>query len=185
VLSRILRRPILTATAHEPDVYGDVPSIPADFQPMPTLNHANRSRNNVAAVPTPAQVRKARLAADLTPGAAGALIHERATRWAKFESGEAHMHPAAWELFNLKLAQRHGGELAASSLVDVTDDLDGLARAVWGSDGAPRNMSEATIRGVLDNALRCRLGIACLGNRVASVDLGNGHALVCRVVEQG
>lgn len=150
-----------------------------------SLNHANRNRNNVAAVPTPAQVRQARLAADLTAGAAGALIHERATRWAKFESGEAHMHPAAWELFNLKLAQRHGGELSGACAIDVTDTLDGLATAVWGSDACPRDLSPEDVSAVVDVALRTRLGLACLGNRVASVNLGNGHSLVCRTVQNG
>jgi hypothetical protein len=147
------------------------------------LNHANRNRNNAAAVPTPSQVAAARIAAGLSYAECGRLVHERGIRWAAFEQGDAHMHPAAWELFNLKLAQLKGGPAACA--IDVTDDLDGLARAVWGSDGAPRNMSEARIRDVLDVALRTRLGIACLGNRVASVDLGNGHALVCRVVEAG
>lgn len=150
---------------------------------MTTLNHANRNRNNAAAVPTPAQVAAARMAAGLSYAECGRLVHERGIRWAAFEQGDAHMHPAAWELFNLKLAQLKGGELALACAVDATDTLEGLARAVWGSDGAPRRVSRDTVREVLDVALRTRLGIACLGNRVVSVDLGNGHALICRTVE--
>lgn len=152
---------------------------------MPSLNHPNRNRNSAAAAPTGAQVRAARMAANMTAGDAGALIYERATRWLAFEEERARMHPASWELWNLKLAQRHGGELSGACAVDVTDDLDGLARAVWGSDRAPVAVGILSIREVLDVALRTRLGIACLGNRVVSVDLGNGHSLVCRTVENG
>lgn len=76
-----------------------------------TGNHPNRNANSMAASPTAAQVRKARLAADLTPQEAGALVYERSQRWLKFENGEARMHPAVWELFNVKLSQRLGLEL--------------------------------------------------------------------------
>lgn len=176
-----------------PDIYGDVPAIPPEFHTMPTLNHANRSRdraNHTAAVPTPAQIRRAREVARMTPQEAGALIHERAVRWRAFETGDAHMHPASWELWNLKLAQRHGADVMlhtpGACAADVTDTLDGLARATFLSDNFPFSaevFGKDDVLSVLDVALRTRLGIACLGNRVVSVDLGNGHSLVCRTVE--
>lgn len=71
-----------------------------------SVNHANRNANSEAASPTPAQVRDARAAAGLTLAQAGALIHERAIRWARFESGEARMHAASWELFQRKTEAR-------------------------------------------------------------------------------
>lgn len=146
-----------------------------------TLNHANRNRNNAAAVPTPAQIRRARLAANLTAGAAGALVHERATRWAKFEDGTAHMHPAAWELFLSKVAPSVAQELAEDE--PVKDTLDNLATATYYADSFPLSHSAVgkdDVASVLDVALRTRIGIACLGGRRVAIDLGNGHSLVCR-----
>jgi putative transcriptional regulator len=68
------------------------------------MNHPNRNPHAPSAVPKPAQVRTARLAAGMTPREAGDLVYERASRWLAFETGEARMHPAAWELFGLKVA---------------------------------------------------------------------------------
>jgi hypothetical protein len=82
-------------------IWGDVPSIPADFEP-PTMNHPSRSRNSPSRAPTGAEVRAARLAANLRPDQAGELVHEREARWMAFERDEARMHPATWELFKLK-----------------------------------------------------------------------------------
>lgn len=52
--------------------------------------------------PTPDQVREARSAAGLTQSEAAALIHMGARAWRKYESGEAVMHAAFWELFRIK-----------------------------------------------------------------------------------
>lgn len=65
-------------------------------------NHPNRNPNGASRAPTGAEVRKLRLMLDLTPGQAGALIHERASRWLAFENDTARMHPASWELFQRK-----------------------------------------------------------------------------------
>lgn len=64
-------------------------------------NHPNRASR---ASPMAATVCAAREAAGLTPEQAGALVHERGRRWTDFESGHARMHPAAWDLFQLKTA---------------------------------------------------------------------------------
>ncbi len=67
-------------------------------------NHPNRSRAvSAARNPDPAEVRSARLAAGLTQGAAGELIHCAARSWQDWEAGERRMHPAFWELFLSKV----------------------------------------------------------------------------------
>ncbi len=72
-------------------------------------NHPNRSRAASAARnPDPAEVRAARLAAGLTQASAGGLIHCAARSWQDWEAGERRMHPAFWELFLRKLAEKAG-----------------------------------------------------------------------------
>lgn len=66
-------------------------------------NHPHRrARGKGGHVPTPEEVRQAR--GELGQAEAAAMIYTDQPRWARYESGEARMHPAAWELFNLKLA---------------------------------------------------------------------------------
>lgn len=74
-------------------------------------NHPNRASR---AGPMASTVKAAREAAGLTPEQAGALVHERGRRWTDFESGQARMHPAAWELFCLKLSKADTGPLPLS-----------------------------------------------------------------------
>lgn len=68
-------------------------------------NHPNRASR---ASPMAATVKAAREALGLTPDQAGAMIHERGRRWTDFESGQARMHAAAWELFQIKTKGRPG-----------------------------------------------------------------------------
>ncbi|HMF92655.1 MAG TPA: helix-turn-helix transcriptional regulator [Vicinamibacterales bacterium] len=57
--------------------------------------------------PKPADIQAARQAADLTQAAAGDLLHTTARVWRQWEAGDARMHPAFWELFQLKTGGRH------------------------------------------------------------------------------
>ncbi len=54
--------------------------------------------------PTPAEVRAAREAANLSQTEAAALIHCTRDAWSKWESGTREMHLAFWELFAVKSA---------------------------------------------------------------------------------
>lgn len=57
--------------------------------------------------PTPEQVKKARVEADLTQAEAAKLVHVgAATRWSEYESGKHAMSLATWELFLIKTRQR-------------------------------------------------------------------------------
>ena len=60
--------------------------------------------------PTPAQVRAARIAAELSQQEAARLVWTGPRTWQRYESegqdGRA-MHPALWELFCLKSGQPH------------------------------------------------------------------------------
>lgn len=76
-------------------------------------SHPNRSKSNIRARsnPTPAQVRRAREDAGLTLEQAGALVHASWRSWQHWESDvdaaeHRRMHPATWELFQVKLAAR-------------------------------------------------------------------------------
>ena len=57
--------------------------------------------------PTPAQVRAAREAGRMTLAEAGAVVHVHGETWRNWERPDSaqarHMHPAFWELFNLKM----------------------------------------------------------------------------------
>jgi len=47
--------------------------------------------------PTPAQIRKARLALNLTKPQAAALIGVSLRAWEEWEAGRTKMHPAFWQ----------------------------------------------------------------------------------------
>ena len=69
-------------------------------------NHPNRGRKNPASNPSPKEIAAAREAAQLTQTEAGKLIYASLRAWQQWEAGERRMHPALWELFNIKLAPR-------------------------------------------------------------------------------
>ena len=68
-------------------------------------NHPNRSRRKDAPGrnPTPTEIRAAREKASLTQTQAAELIHCTLRGWQEWEAGNRRMHPAIWELFQLKL----------------------------------------------------------------------------------
>lgn len=75
-------------------------------------NHPNRSKRSPSAArnPKPAEIKAAREAAGLTQTEAAALIHCGLNTWQQWESElpdqNRRMHPAFWELFQLKAARK-------------------------------------------------------------------------------
>lgn len=68
-------------------------------------NHPNRSKTSTAVKsPKPAAIKAAREAALLTQTDAAKLIYVTLSAWARWESGERDMHPAFWELWEIKAA---------------------------------------------------------------------------------
>lgn len=65
-------------------------------------NHPNRGPKGPSSNPAPEQIKAQRVAADLTQTAAAALIHSTCRSWQQWEAGDRRMHPAMWELFNIK-----------------------------------------------------------------------------------
>ncbi|EBQ8762711.1 XRE family transcriptional regulator [Salmonella enterica] len=55
--------------------------------------------------PTPEEIRRARLSADLTQAIAAKLVYSSLNAWSQWERGERKMHPAIWELFKIKSGQ--------------------------------------------------------------------------------
>lgn len=53
--------------------------------------------------PTPAEIRQARETAGLTQPKAAALLHATLRAWQMWEAGDRKMHPAFWELLQIKL----------------------------------------------------------------------------------
>lgn len=60
-----------------------------------------------------------------------------------------------------------------------------LARAVLHADGYRARAQQDAIEHILELALQRRLGFMCLADDVATVDLGNGFGLTCRVKQNG
>lgn len=54
--------------------------------------------------PTPAEIRAARIAAQLTQAEAAALVYRQRRSWAGWEAGTARMPAGLWALFNLRAA---------------------------------------------------------------------------------
>ncbi|ORJ49431.1 hypothetical protein B2M27_15615 (plasmid) [Kluyvera intermedia] len=55
--------------------------------------------------PTPDEIREARLSAELTQATAAQLVYSSLNAWSQWERGERKMHPAIWELFQIKSQQ--------------------------------------------------------------------------------
>ena len=66
-------------------------------------NHPNRGQRTAASTPTPAEVIAARQAAGLTQTEAARVIHSSLRAWQQWEAGDRRMHPAFFELWQLKL----------------------------------------------------------------------------------
>lgn len=70
-------------------------------------NHPNRSKASPARNPTPEEVLEARTESGLTQSEAASLVHTTLRVWQQWEapvssSSHRRMHPAFFELFNLK-----------------------------------------------------------------------------------
>jgi len=67
------------------------------------MNHPNRSKHSTApTAPTPSAIRAAREAALLTQTDAAKLVYVTLSAWQRWEAGERKIHPAFWELWQLK-----------------------------------------------------------------------------------
>ena len=72
-------------------------------------NHPNRSRaGSPSRNPSPGDVRAARAAAGITQAEAAALVHATRRAWEQWEleiddPNHRRMHPACWELFQIKI----------------------------------------------------------------------------------
>lgn len=66
-------------------------------------NHPTRRRPDLEGTPTPEMIKAARLAADLPPGAAGAVVLHTAEQWLAWESGARRMHPIIWWAFQQRV----------------------------------------------------------------------------------
>ena len=69
---------------------------------MVEKNNKRQRAAGEAKPPTAAEIRAGRQAADLTQTQAAELVHANLRSWQKWEGGEREMHPAFWELFQLK-----------------------------------------------------------------------------------
>lgn len=75
--------------------------MPADRQQRPgrkTLPPPDSVRP-----PTPEEIKAARKAAGLSQTDAGVLVHSALRSWQQWEAGDREMHPAFWELFQMKV----------------------------------------------------------------------------------
>jgi DNA-binding transcriptional regulator YiaG len=69
-------------------------------------NHPNRGAASACSNPPPAQIKAAREKFHLSRNDAADLVLSSVRSWEKWENGERRMHPAIWELFNIKLMMK-------------------------------------------------------------------------------
>ena len=73
----------------------------------PTQFQIRKKTEKLARSPTPDVIRALRIDAGLTQADAAALIHLRnVSGWSQYERGAMIMHPAFWELFQIKVKQQ-------------------------------------------------------------------------------
>lgn len=66
-------------------------------------NHPHRSKILAKSIsPDPAEIIALRKKCEITQTTAGALVHSTCRAWQKWEAGDCRMHPAMWELFQIK-----------------------------------------------------------------------------------
>ena len=65
----------------------------------------SRKRGSLGTVPSPTEIIAARAA--LSQSKAASLIYTTQARWSDYETGKSRMHPAAWELFLLKMGSEY------------------------------------------------------------------------------
>lgn len=70
------------------------------------MNCKGEGPQSLRFTPDPSHVRSARQAAGLTQTASAAIVHSTCRAWQLWEAGDRKMHPASWELFNLKINTR-------------------------------------------------------------------------------
>jgi DNA-binding transcriptional regulator YiaG len=82
-------------------------ALPAQKGSEAMTAHPNRSKSApLAPNPTPADVRAARESAGMTQTEAAAVVYCTLRAWQDWESGERRMHPATWELWQIKTKRR-------------------------------------------------------------------------------
>lgn len=62
-----------------------------------------------------------------------------------------------------------------------TVSIHQLASAAWSSDYYTANAGKDTLAHILEISLQNVIGMMCLADDLAAVDLGNGFSLICRV----
>jgi hypothetical protein len=92
-------------------------------------SHPNRSKTNIRAGqnPKPAQIARAREAAGLDRDQAAAYVYANYRTWQNWEleadtAEHRRMHPATWELFQIKLAAKRlleAGEISPALLREL------------------------------------------------------------------
>jgi hypothetical protein len=60
-----------------------------------------RKRGSLGTVPSPTEIIAAR--GSISQSKAASLIYTTQARWSDYETGKSRIHPAAWELFLLKM----------------------------------------------------------------------------------
>lgn len=69
-------------------------------------NHPNRGKaKSTSRNPKPAEIERLRKSYGLTQTQSGELVHTSCRVWQQWEAGDRRMHPAFWELFQLKAAR--------------------------------------------------------------------------------
>lgn len=65
-------------------------------------NQSNRGLKGPPSNPAPDVIKEIRSEIGISQTAAAALVHTTCRTWQQWEAGDRRMHPAFWELFNIK-----------------------------------------------------------------------------------
>ena len=66
-------------------------------------NHPSRGLKSPSSNPAPDAIKEIRSEIGISQTAAAALVHTTCRTWQQWEAGDRRMHPAFWELFNIKV----------------------------------------------------------------------------------
>lgn len=103
--------------------------------------------NKKVIYPLPYEIVDKRLSINLTQKEASSIVYCHLNTWQQWEAGTRKMHPAFWELFNLK-TKRKKSSAQALKMISISDERIRDYACVMDAPNVPEHHQENLLKGV-------------------------------------